>query len=652
MTGKTSFRNSSARPTPMPRKLALTLVSTAMLMCASVTVAQQTDPGVKGTPLNQAKTLFEMGDYRNAQIEYIKLLAEKPEDMFLNYRVGLCHLRQNINKSWSIEYLRKVVNMPNMDTEALYDMGLAYMYNDQVDSALIFFNKYSLVVKDPVKKVDVTRQIEFCGNAKKFMKQPVNVTFENLGKDINSDGPDFNPMVPMDQSYLVYTTKRDKGVMGNNLDFDGHKPPDIFMSKPRNGEFTKGKSASPLINSEWVEELAGISAYGEHMFIMVDNLEASDEIWGSTYNGRSWTKPLPLAPAVQSENLEQGASCTPDGLTIFFSRLALDGSGFGEYDIYMSKRLPDGNWGIPENLGPTINTQYNESYPLISHDGKTLYFCSQGHRSMGGFDIFKSEWDEKMQRWDRPVNLGYPINNTMDNFVFCPTEDPKVGYTSQLRPGGLGDLDIYRVVFGDVEQRMSTVVIDIEVMTGPEKDILKVHEWKSGDGQVKWFPVEIGYQPEGKEGFTFVATKDIEIQDGEAYEFTIIGSADGGEVGKFNEKTFPKGSNFDLVDMRVKKNTVPKKGVKPTLRPLKGKKDLAVSAKVTDSHGNHVGDYLPNYNTGRIVAVLAPGQVYEFTIVADGFQPIKEKVYVMDRDEFRQVIPRAYTLVENGLEKP
>jgi len=626
------------------------------LACAAVHIQAQTpDPtaGIKGsTPLAVAKNLFEIGDYRNAQIAYTKLLADKPEDEFLNFRVGLCHLRQNINKSWSIPYLRKVVNMPKFDNEALYEMGLAYMYNDQIDSALLFFNKYVLVVVDPVKKVDVTRQIEFCGNAKKYMKEAVNVTFENLGKDINSNGPDLNPMVPLDQSFMLYTTKRDKGVMGNNLDFDGYKPPDIFMVTSKNGQWGKAKSVSPVINTEWVEELAGISAFGEHMFIMVDNLEASEDVWLSTYSGRSFSKPVSLGGIMVTDDLVQAASCTPDGQTLFFSRQSLNTSDFGELDIYVSRKLPDGLWGIPENLGPTINTQYNESYPLISHDGRTLYFCSQGHRSMGGFDIYKSEWDEQTQRWARPVNLGYPINNTMDNLVYCPTEDPKVGYTSQLRSGGFGDLDIYKVIHGDVEQRVSTVVITLDVMTGPEKGILNVHEWKSADGQVKWFPVEIGYQPSGVEGYSFVATKNIEVKDGEEYEFTFIGSADGGDVGKFDVKTFPKGASFNLIDARVKKNKVAPKGTKPTVLPLKGNKELPVTATVTDQNGNHVGDYLPNYNTGRIVAVLAPGQVYEFTITADGYQPVKEKVYVMDLSDYKSVIPRTYMLVENGLEKP
>lgn len=608
---------------------------------------------VKGiTPLAKAKNLVAIGDYRNAQEEFATLLEASPEDMFLNYMAGVCRLRQNINKGSSIPFLRKVVNMPSFDQEALYDLGLAFMMTNQVDSALIFFNKYLLVVKDPVKKVDVTRQIEFCGNAKYYMKSPMNVTFENLGKGVNSEGPDLNPMVPLDQSFLLFTTKRDKGVMGNNLDFDGYKPPDIFMVQSKNGEFQRSKSVSPLINSVWVEELAGISAFGEHMFIMIDNLEASEDIWGSTFSGRNWSKPLPLGGIFTGDMSIQAASCTPDGQTMYFSVLVEDGTGFGGFDIFKSKKLPNGDWGIPENLGPTVNTQYNENYPLISFDEKTLYFSSEGHRSMGGYDIYRSEWNEKMERWERPTNLGYPINNTMDNLVFSPTDDPKVGYTSQLRPEGMGDLDIYRVRFGDVEQRMTTIVINLDVMTGPEKEFIHIHAWKASDGQEKWFPAEIGYQPTDKQGYEFVETRKIEVKDGEAYEFTIIGTADGGQVSKYDEKTFPKGSLFDLVDMRVKKSKVNPKGVQPTVRPLKGLDELGLSATVTDANGNRIGEYLPNYNTGRLVMVMAPGMVYDINIEADGFQPVTEKIHVMDIGEFKELVPKAYMMVENGLAKP
>jgi tetratricopeptide (TPR) repeat protein len=195
------------------------------------------DVEAKGaTPEAKAKGLFDIGDFKNAQIAYTVLLSKDPESAFLNWRLGLCHLHQNIRKSTSIPYLRKVTRMDKFDDEVLYDMGLAYMYNEQIDSALLFFNKYRLKISKPERIIDVTRQLEFCENAKKFMKTPVNVRFENLGNDVNSEGPDMHAFVPLDESFLVFSTKRDKGVAGQNLDYDGYKPADIFWCQVKNGE--------------------------------------------------------------------------------------------------------------------------------------------------------------------------------------------------------------------------------------------------------------------------------------------------------------------------------------------------------------------------------------------------------------------------------
>ncbi|MCF8275994.1 MAG: hypothetical protein K9J17_04600 [Flavobacteriales bacterium] len=621
-----------------------------VILCNFNAYAQVED--VKGaTPIARAKNLFDLGDYKNAFTEYVKLLAESPEDAFLNWRVGLCHLYQNIDKSRSIPYLRKVSNMEKCDNEVYYDLGIAYMYNEQVDSALLFLNKYKLTVTKPERIIDATRQIEFCENARKLMKNSCNVRFENLGDDINSDGPDMHPFVPLDQSFLVFSTKRDKGVAGQNLDFDGYKPADIFWTQSKYGEFKKAKGVGMTINTEFVEEFVGMSAYGDHIFYMIDNMDGFDDIWMSEFSGRRWEKGKTLGESINTEEPEMAATCTPDGQTLFIARLPIEQPGFGGLDIFMAKLLPTGEWSIPVNLGPTINTQYDEMYPVISADGKTLYFASQGHKSMGGYDIYKSEWNEQFNRWERPEGLCYPINNTMDNFTFCPTDDPRYGYTAQLRKGGLGDLDVYRVVFEDFEEQQTAVVVDLEIMMGSEKEFIVFHEWKNtGDGNVKWFTDE--YQPMDKPEWEFVETKNVEIKNGESYEITIIGSVDGGEVSKFTQANFPKGGAFQWLDTRVKKVAVPPKKVEPKKSPIIGLTNLEITATVTDKSGQMVGTYLPNYNSGKIVFALFPGQTYEFTVEAPGFQPIKEKVNIMGFGDYQKIINKKWLLVEQGLEVP
>ena len=624
-----------------------------LLVSVNFVSAQETVIAKGATPQARAKYLFEIGDYKNAFTEYVQLLAQDPEDAFLNWRVGLCHLYQNIDKSRAIPYLLKVTTKDKFEDEVFYDMGIAYMYNEQIDSALLFLNKYKLKVTKPERMIDVTRQIEFCENARKFMKDPVNVTFVNLGEQINSEGPDMNPFTPLDESFMVFSTKRDKGVAGQNIDFDGNKPADVFWAKPRNGEFHKAKGVGMTINTEFIEEFTGMSAFGDHVFYMIDNMEGFDDIWVTEFTGRRWEKGKSLGESVNTEEPELAATCTPDAQTLFIARMPVEQPGFGGLDIFMSKRMPGGEWSIPVNLGPTINTQYDEMYPVISHDGKTLYFASQGHRSMGGYDVYKSEWNEQYSRWERPVNLGYPLNNTMDNFTFCPTDNPRHAYTAQLRKGGLGDLDIYRVVFNDEEEKITAVVVDLEVMVGPEKPTIIIHEWKDLDagGQVKWFSDE--YQPHGNPRFEFSETKVVDIQNGEEFTITIIGAVGGGEVQKFTPKSFPKGdTTFVWTDTRIKKTIVAPVKIEPTVSSVKGLSNMDVTASVTDQSGEMVGTYLPNYNTGRLSFAFLPGQTYEITVDAPGFQTVTQKVRIDGLGDFVPLIKKKFVLVENGLEAP
>jgi hypothetical protein len=123
----------------------------------------------------------------------------------------------------------------------------------------------------------------------------------------------------------------------------------------------------------------------------------------------------------------------------------------------MAKKLPTGHWGELMNLGPEINTPYDDVFPNISPDEKILYFSSEGHTSMGGLDIFKADWDEVNRRWSSIKNLGYPINTAEDNMNFRISSTGKYGYISAFRQGGYGDLDIYRVDFNDVEPRYTVL---------------------------------------------------------------------------------------------------------------------------------------------------------------------------------------------------
>jgi hypothetical protein len=118
----------------------------------------------------------------------------------------------------------------------------------------------------------------------------------------------------------------------------------------------------------------------------------------------------------------------------------------------MVKKLPNGQWGSPQKLPEQINTPYNEDFPYLAPDGVTFYFASEGHNSMGGYDIFKSIFDPETGKFTPAENLGYPINSIDDDMGICVTKNKKIAYVSAYRPTGYGDLDIYRIKFMDEEQ--------------------------------------------------------------------------------------------------------------------------------------------------------------------------------------------------------
>jgi hypothetical protein len=133
-------------------------------------------------------------------------------------------------------------------------------------------------------------------------------------------------------------------------------------------------------------------------------------------------------------------------------------------DLWMSRLLPTGEWALPMNLGPEINTAYDEGFPTLSAGNEFLYFCSEGHPGMGGFDVFKLRWNNESGKFSIPENLGYPVNTPEDNRTISFTEDGKHAFVSALRKGGYGDYDIYKITFNDVS--IIPAVFTVHLMTG------------------------------------------------------------------------------------------------------------------------------------------------------------------------------------------
>ena len=412
--------------------------------------------------------LFDAHNYVQAFDGLKKLEKDYPQDIDLKHRIGVCYLNIYTDKSLAIPYLESCLNAGNYKNELLLELAKAYQYAYRFKDAIAYYLKYR-EKSNTKQQALVDHYIETCENAEALMKNPVNITFENLGKEINTKYADYYPFVTKDEKTLIFTSRREQNT-GRFRSFNGYFTSDIYTSKVENGLWTAAKNIGVSINSSEDEECVGITSDGRDIIIYVDNEEfPGDLFYTSLQKNKSFKKPILFNSPINSESLDAEGCYGVDTNTVFF--VSNRKGGLGETDIYFSKRLPNGEWGIPKNLGGNINTIYKEAFPQVSEDGKTLYFSSQGHTSMGGYDIFKSTWNEQEKTWNTPTNIGYPLNTPDDDMMFSVCENNRDGYISAWRKEGLGDLDIYKIVFNDVEERQTAIIGNVSLADTSKKEI-------------------------------------------------------------------------------------------------------------------------------------------------------------------------------------
>jgi hypothetical protein len=418
-------------------------------------------PTVFSANPDNAQKFFDNKNYSSAVKVYELLLKKDPKNPDYNQKVAQSYLRSNSIKAKAISHLEFLLKQEKFSDDVWLDLGNAYHFANRFDDAIGAYNKYKEKISKDKKGIEaVDRLIEQCHNGAELVKHPLNVTFENLGKNVNSEFADYYPIVSPDESTLYFTTRR-KSPTAASTEFDGLYPSDIFYSTTKAGKWGKAQSVGTVINTDLDEQVVDVSDDGTIMLFYIDHTQEFGDIWISRRlnNKTPWLKPERLPESINggletSASIRKNPATEEEVLLVSSSRPSTpDNPNYGETDIYISRKLPNGSWSEPKNLGPNINTKYKEEFPQFSEDGKTLYFASQGHSSMGGFDIFKSVWDETEQTWSAPKNLGYPINTSDDDVNISFTSGGRIAYLSAMREGGLGDLDIYRVVLQDVEAK-------------------------------------------------------------------------------------------------------------------------------------------------------------------------------------------------------
>ncbi|MFH0864813.1 MAG: hypothetical protein V1904_01370 [Bacteroidota bacterium] len=519
-----------------------------------------------------AKDKFTLGNYKGALEEYLLLIKNDSNNLLYNFRIGICYLNTNIDKSKAIPYLLKTTFDPKVELLVWYELGRAYMINYQFDEAIAKFKKYKEVTGGKESfYISSDRMIEMCEEAKSKIKNPINITVGNLGSEVNTEYPEYNPYVPADENYLVFTSKRE-GNTGNLMDFDGFITSDVYITYQKYDKWIKAKNIGATINSELVEETAGISADGTKLFVYCDNYTAMNEVLVSDKKGKTFMKPVFLGDNINSGKLETSATMTPDKKYLVFASNRNEQAG--GMDLFISKKLPSGEWGPAENIGEPVNTIYDEDFPYFSADGKTLYFCSEGHNSMGGYDIFRTIWNEKDNTWNVPENLGYPLNTPDDDKTISLSLTGRHGYISSCRAEGYGDLDIYKVIFNDIDPAYA--IISGTLMN---KDSVSI--------------------------YNIITPSDTVKND----SMTVIKN----EITK------------DPIDSLI----IPEKKVP---------KYISVDIAVTDKSSQKIfGRYIPNKENGKFLIILPPG-VYEIFIYAEGFEKYSENITVFDRSSNTEIV--------------
>lgn len=404
-------------------------------------------------PENASK-LYNSGNYVKALELYRDIYKKDLTNTKNAYYFGVC-LIQTFDFDDGIKTLEKTSKETDCPNDVWFYLAKGYHSTLRFDKAIEYLKKFISLEPNSNLLNDANRTIEMCLNAKELIKEPVNVSFENLGQNVNSKGKDYLPLIADQESYLLFTTRRE-GTTGKVYDLEGYYTADIYQSKFKSTEWSRA-TAIGYPNSYGNEQTAGISENAEMVFYYVNNPDSKNNLQISEKSRSSFKRSeLVKGKLINNKSSEQISATITNNkdMVIFSSNIS---GGNGGFDLYLSRKLPNGTWAEPENMGLTINTGFDENYPYLINNGKTLYFASKGHNSIGGYDIFKSEYIEESNTWSKPENIGYPLNTPLDDYSICFTQDKKFAYLGAFRKDTQGDYDIYKVTFNNELPPLTTI---------------------------------------------------------------------------------------------------------------------------------------------------------------------------------------------------
>jgi tetratricopeptide (TPR) repeat protein len=422
----------------------ITCISIAILVLCITPGYAQTLTDTRDN-FNDAEYFFNRGDYKEAAYYYRLVLEKYPDHANFNFKLGECYLNIPGSELQAIECFKKAVirtvpknryrkrdfNETNAPLHAWYYLGNAYRLNNQLGEAL---DAYTTFVNSPFYYGNynvniVENEIKSCERAKIILDTPIEMNEVLLDSVVNTASSETYPVISTDGQTLIFV---------RSLTFY-----DAILLTSRVGEsWSQPVNLNPLVGSDGDFYPVCLSHDGNELYLVKKDEENSD-LYVSYHKESSWSKAESLGRKINSTANETWACLSSDGKTLWFTSSKKRGTG--GLDIYFSHRDDAGKWGKSKNAGNMINTEFDEESPFLANHDSTLFFSSKGHYSMGGLDIFYSDYNGKS--WADPINIGYPINNTSDNSGFMIIKDGRTGYYSRLN--GSSE-DIYQVTLKTV----------------------------------------------------------------------------------------------------------------------------------------------------------------------------------------------------------
>jgi hypothetical protein len=395
----------------------------------------------------QAESHYLYEEYELANPLYLMLNDYEPDNSNIKYKIGNCYLNIQNEKTKAIPFLEIAVKNTDYESktesikeksaplDAYFSLANAYRINNELEKALNTYETFNKLISEKGEMVNsdfIDQQIQACKNAITYSENPVVIDKISLGPNINQGSINDNPAISFDGNTIVYTEKR--GI--SNV---------LFYSIREREKWQIPIEITSQLNAGEDCSTASLNSDGTELYLYKnDNYDGN--IYVSNLIDGSWTPIKKLNKNINTKYFESHAAISADGKKIYFTSNREGGQG--GLDIYVSERDASGDWGPATNLGSTINTVYNEDTPFITSNDSVLYFSSEGHTNMGGYDVFRSS--RLGIAWKSPENLGSPINSTDDDLFYQPVNNGENAYYSIST--GYKKRDIFYLSYGETLQ--------------------------------------------------------------------------------------------------------------------------------------------------------------------------------------------------------